>query len=494
MKDGNCIAIGWPALGDLSGYEHNQEGRDAIRALMTQKYYPDSPSTAGRKAMEVFRFAVVIPDGSLVLTSDGAKVLGIGKVSGPYRYEPKMDFPHRRLVEWLSLEEWSQPKPEGLQTTVFEIRDALNIVEAEKKLLYRETVDVVIKPDVSKLGGLPARIHSVLVRKGQVIVYGPPGTGKTYWAEISACELAARSHFGLPYAQLNDEQKEALLGGAVRMCTFHPAYGYEDFLEGYRAETSGEQMVFVLRDGIFKKLCQDAWNEPGKKFYLIIDEINRGDIPRIFGELLTILEKNKRGKKVLLPLSGRFFQVPDNVYIIGTMNTADRSIALLDTALRRRFGFIELMPDSSVLDNRVIEGIPLGPWLDALNQRICEHVGRDARNLQVGHSFFLEGGRVISDFAKLARVIQEDIVPLLEEYCYEDYDSLEKILGRKLIDMQNQKVRHELFDPSRQDELIVALVAPSHEISTSSQAVTSEEQISDDGEEENGGKNATDQE
>ena len=188
-------------------------------------------------------------------------------------------------------------------------------------------------------------------------------------------------------------------------------------------------MQFILRDGIFKKLCNDAQARPDHKFYLIIDEINRGDIPRIFGELLTVLEKDKRGKAILLPLTGRPFRVPGNVFIIGTMNTADRSIALLDTALRRRFGFIELMPDISILGDAMVDEIPLGPWLKALNERICEYVGRDARNLQIGHAYLLEKGRPVGDFAMFARILREDILPLLEEYCYEDYGTLEKITG-----------------------------------------------------------------
>src|SRR5215218_6915086 len=113
------------------------------------------------------------------------------------------------------------------------------------------------------------------------------------------------------------------------------------------------------------------------EFLLIIDEINRGDVPRIFGELLTVLEKDKRGRPVTLPLTGATLRVPENVYVIGTMNTADRSIALLDTALRRRFGFIELMPDSSVLGDTVVGDIPLGSWLNALNASIIANVGRD---------------------------------------------------------------------------------------------------------------------
>ena len=120
-------------------------------------------------------------------------------------------------------------------------------------------------------------------------------------------------------------------------------------------------MTFALRDGIFKQLCRDAEAQPERQFYLIIDEINRGDIPRIFGELLTVIEKDKRGKPVILPLSRSAFRVPPNVLLIGTMNTADRSIALLDTALRRRFGFVELMPDVALLRRGPGRRHPAGP-------------------------------------------------------------------------------------------------------------------------------------
>jgi 5-methylcytosine-specific restriction protein B len=253
---------------------------------------------------------------------------------------------------------------------------------------------------------LPGRIQDVLERKGQVILYGPPGTGKTYWAEWAARELAARSNFASTYSDRSESQKQEVLGlgskpnGFVRICCFHPSYGYEDFLEGYRPELIDGRMTFSLREGIFKKLCRDAQSRPDRKYYLIVDEINRGDIPRIFGEILTVLERDKRGKSILLP-SGTTLCIPENVYVIGTMNTADRSIALLDTALRRRFGFIELMPDTSVLGDAVVEGVPLGPWLDALNRRVCEHIGRDARNLQIGHSYLLDAGRPISELSKL---------------------------------------------------------------------------------------------
>jgi len=316
------------------------------------------------------------------------------------------------------------------------------------------------------------RIQSIIERKGQVILYGPPGTGKTYWAEKAALELAAQSNFQRGFDQLSDDQKSLITGdgesfGAVRTCCFHPAYGYEDFIEGYRPEQADSQMIFSLRDGVFKRLCKDALDEPETSFYLIIDEINRGDIPRIFGELMTIIEKDKRGKSITLPTSREQFKVPSNVSIIGTMNTADRSIALLDAALRRRFGFIELMPDQSVLGDATVSGINLGRWLEALNLRICEHVGKDARNLQIGHSYLLkDDGTPIADFSEFARALHEEIIPLLEEYCYEDYNTLEKILGTGIVDANDQKIRHELFKFPDHEGLVNVIDLTSMDISS----------------------------
>ena len=175
--------------------------------------------------------------------------------------------------------------------------------------------------------------------------------------------------------------------------------------------------------------------------------------------------------EVVLPVSGERFSVPPNVFVIGTMNTADRSIALIDTALRRRFGFIELMPDAAVLSGISAGGcIPLAAWLTTLNERIRGHSGRDARNLQVGHAYLLEDGRPISSLTKFARVLAEDIIPLLEEYCYEDFTALKNILGEGLVDVERQRIRHELFEPAYQEKLIQAVSAISPEMSTSLEA------------------------
>ena len=487
MRDNNCVAIGWSEAEDLSNVTNDTKGKEDIKNRLLINASTLHPIAIGKAAQELFNFRWRLASGDLVLASNGADVLGIGRVAGNYSFDQSHDFPHCLPVEWLSLESWKLLDTEGLRTTVHRMGKDANMLEAEKRIYRRGPISVTPpkNPDTNislsprtlpPLSDIPAQIQAILERKGQVILYGPPGTGKTYWAEKTTYELASRANYDRAFDDLTNGQRVEITGtqGFVRLCSFHPAYGYEDFLEGFRPEAVNEQMHFVPRDGIFKKLCQDAQMKPDKKFYLIIDEINRGDIPRIFGELLTVLEKNKREKVILLPLTGESFSVPENVYVIGTMNTADRSIALLDTALRRRFGFLELMPDISVLGDAVVDGVPLGPWLEALNRRIFEFVGRDARNLQLGHSYLLEGSNPIPDFATFARVVQEDIFPLLEEYCYEDFTKLKSILGQELVDEKKQQFRQELFEPAYKDELITALLAIAPEITTSRQAIASE--------------------
>jgi 5-methylcytosine-specific restriction enzyme B len=317
----------------------------------------------------------------VVVAFNGDRVFGIGSVKSDYRYD-QVNFtaaPHQRLVQWLSADEWQLPKSEGSSSQVAPLNSYANQVEVERHLLEPtlprlEPISPTPTPlPPPLLEGVPGQIQQILERKGQIILYGPPGTGKTFWATRTARELAARHHFRATFADLSDEQKTMVTVQHVRTCTFHPAYGYEDFIEGYRPEQRNEQLSFSLRAGIFKQLCAEARAEPRHRFYLVIDEINRGDIPRIFGELITLLEKDKRGTSTTLPLSQESFDVPPNGYVIGTMNTADRSIALLDTALRRRFGFVELMPDPQALGVAAVNGLSLGAWLIALNQdtRTC---------------------------------------------------------------------------------------------------------------------------
>jgi 5-methylcytosine-specific restriction protein B len=482
LKNG-YVSIGWPDLGDLNSIDSSdEEAKRQIKELL-KKYYSD-PRTIGRIANQILSFAKYIKPDDIVVSAEGQTILGIGRVTGKYEYRKELKFPHLLNVEWLKVVKTKLPNAwEGLQTAVYQYKDFDNILAIEKLLSTTETT--IIKEDeavaLNPLTGIVGQIEGVLQRKKQVILYGPPGTGKTYWAERACLELAAKKAFGKHYEKLNDSERLIIKGdghanGLVRMCCFHPSYSYEDFIEGIKPSVVNNQTVFELRPGIFKNLCEDALKNPAYNYYLIIDEINRGDISRIFGELITIIEAGKRGKQMLLPLSGQVFSVPENVYIVATMNTADRSIALLDVALRRRFGFIELMPDYSLLEIS-IEGLPLGLWLKELNKRICENVGRDARNLQIGHSYFMENGRVIKEFDKLCKVIHEDVIPLLEEYCYGDYTSIAKIIGEGLVDTSNQVIRHDLFNIARKSELISALLATCPDITTSSKVQTDEQEM-----------------
>lgn len=245
----------------------------------------------------------------------------------------------------------------------------------------------------------------------------------------------------------------------LRLCTFHPSYGYEEFIEGFRPSLSTDgHPYYRVEDGVFKQLCSDARQQPDKTFVLIIDEINRGNIPRIFGELITLIEKDKRWRpgcpreySVVLPASQESFAVPENVYLIGTMNTADKSIALLDTALRRRFAFRELLPDSKVLSGVEISGIRLDALLELLNRRIIECVDR---NLQIGHAYFMDAGEPITTAGQLAAILRDRVFPLLQDYCYDDYNVLRQILGDQIVDLKAKRFRPEAVAPGNDEGLL----------------------------------------
>jgi len=482
MRENGYVSVGWQALGNLRRFDDlsDSEARSQLRELVAEAY-PSTQSAVTRSARQLFNFYRRLKPGDIVVAAQGKKFLGIGRVIGEYEYSKDYGFPHFKRVRWLVDGGENLPEPnEGLQTTIHKYRSIENLLEIERRLRASEAVSYVD----DELAPHIARIQSILERKRQVILYGPPGTGKTYWAEQAALELASRKAFNKPYSLLEEEERAVILGdgknsGLVRLCCFHPSYGYEDFVEGIRAGVAGGQTVFSIRDGIFKSICADARDKSDRVHFLIIDEINRGDISRIFGELITLIEVDKRGKELILPISGERFSVPDNLYIIGTMNTADRSIALLDAALRRRFGFYELMPDYSLLEGITIQDLPLGVWLRELNKRIVLYVGRDARNLQIGHSYFMHKGAPIKNADMLRKVVFEDVIPLLEEYCYGDYDTIGKIIGRRFVDSERQRINTELFEPENTAEFINALIEADPTIVTSS-VVRGEDELDED--------------
>ena len=222
--------------------------------------------------------------------------------------------------------------------------------------------------------------------------------------------------------------------------TFHPSYTYEDFIEGFRPVAgAGGQLELALTDGVFKDLCTAAAAAPKERFVLLIDEINRGNIPKVFGELITLIEKDKRGLAVRLPQSGHQLSVPPNLVIIGTMNTADRSIHLLDAALRRRFAFIECLPDTQLLTGASAGALALDLFLDNLNEEIRRRLGREQ---QVGHALFYLEGVIVATAEGFASAFRYELLPLLQEYFYEKLSAaLADLLGDTVIDRDAARPR-----------------------------------------------------
>lgn len=257
-----------------------------------------------------------------------------------------------------------------------------------------------------------------------LILYGPPGTGKTYTLRTKYLTAFQNRH---------------------AFVTFHQSYSYEDFVEGIKPIVVGDSIQYSVVDGIFKQMVNHAMADPGHRYALFIDEINRANISKVFGELITLLEDDKRliyqngqwtgGVKVKLPYThsqnpaSSHFGVPNNLHLIGTMNTADRSIASLDIALRRRFEFIEMMPDPDLIRQKskaIIEKdgiqIDLVKLLRTLNERIEFLYDRER---QIGHSYFMN----ISNYEQLESVFLKRIIPLLQEYFYNDMEKVQIVLG-----------------------------------------------------------------
>ncbi|NLI93028.1 MAG: EVE domain-containing protein [Peptococcaceae bacterium] len=232
----------------------------------------------------------------------------------------------------------------------------------------------------------------------------------------------------------------------LEICTFHPSYNYEDFIEGYKPMPGPNgQVTFKLESGFFARICAKAQEQEDKgvPYFVIIDEINRGNVPKIFGEIITLLEKDKRGMEVILPQSKQPFSIPPNLYLIGTMNTSDRSIKMMDAALKRRFVFIECMPQTVLIDKNIDRiGLSPGAILRQLNAKLTTMVGRDK---QIGHAYFMRNGAQITTADELKEIYELEIIPLVQEYCFDDYQQLAEIIGQNFVDVQNMTIQWEIF-------------------------------------------------
>lgn len=273
------------------------------------------------------------------------------------------------------------------------------------------------------------------------ILYGPPGTGKTYNTVNYAVAIVDGEDLQIvqqkEYSENLGRYNELKNEGFIEFITFHQSYGYEEFIEGIKpkVDSVSDDIQYTIEEGIFKKICSSARNNPDARYVLIIDEINRGNISKIFGELITLIEDTKRegmeeNVSTILPYSQTLFSVPANLYILGTMNTADRSISLMDTALRRRFQFVEMLPDADVLRSinaDRVEDLDVALMLEKMNERISylydsEHT--------IGHAFFTKLSKPeLRNIETLKSIFEKSIIPLLQEYFYEDYHKIQLVFG-----------------------------------------------------------------
>lgn len=400
--------------------------RGELKAVVAEDYASVSYNSRAAKVDELHAFLSRMREGDLVATVSQGR-LYLGTITGGAAYAPSDDGRSnlRRLVDWSvgdGVDYGDLPSSISSRLQVqYEVVDLTAQLEALDRLLGSpaevaavvESEEVVLaEPDDALAARLNVDVEwlrecvDLLRDRPQLIFYGPPGTGKTYLA----LELA---HY--------------LAGDNVRLVQFHPSYSYEDFFEGYRPTPEG---AFALKPGPMRKVVDQARDNPSTPYFLIIDEINRGNLAKIFGELYFLLEYRERNVDLLYQDAGdeAGFSLPANVFIIGTMNTADRSIALVDAAMRRRFAFLPLHPDEvptkDVLRRWLsAEGLSAdsADVLDALNARIQDV------DFKIGPSYFMRPA--VHEPGGIERVWRTAILPLLEEHHYGDGTDVTKRYG-----------------------------------------------------------------
>jgi len=339
-----------------------------------------------------------------------------------------------------------------------DIKTSYTLIESVKEVVK----DFIKNSDYDVMGLIDGKQVSSppFIGPLNIILYGPPGTGKTYNTINRALEIIGKDLNGSKERKpIKDLFDDKLKDGQIVFTTFHQSMTYEDFIEGIKPlpPEENEPVKYDVVDGIFKKLCDKASKDTGKKNYvLIIDEINRGNVSQIFGELITLIEEDKRSGKeeflsVTLPYSNSKdkgpFSVPSNLYIIGTMNTADRSVEALDAALRRRFSFEEMPPKPVIIaeegqlkDSKgILDGVSLPELLSTINSRIEKLLDKDH---QIGHSYFMS----VENEQDLYNAFTNKIIPLLQEYFFGDYGKIGLVLGKEFVKKKSDNITFAAFD------------------------------------------------
>lgn len=412
FKNG-IMGIGWDEVTNLKDFASKEE----IKEFMKKVY--DASYSYKNNAHCLWQFANEIKVGDVVFVKKGMhKIIGRGVVTSDYIYDSSRDtYKHIRKVDWQNNGEWEHPG-QAVMKTLTNISAYPDYVQKLLDLFAEDTPEEVSEqkeikyPPYSKDDFLNEvymdedtynTLTELLEAKYNVILQGAPGVGKTFAAKRLAYSIMG--------------QKDT---SRVAMVQFHQSYSYEDFIQGYRPSKEG----FELENGAFYKFCKEAEEDNERPYFFIIDEINRGNLSKILGELMMLIEKDKRGEKIKLLYSNEWFTVPQNVRIIGMMNTADRSLALMDYALRRRFAFFDFAPafSSEGFKNYLAEkNSPklesLITVVESLNNTISsdESLGDGFR---IGHSYFCTDDEITDEWLK--SVVEYEVIPLIKEYWFDE--------------------------------------------------------------------------
>lgn len=353
-----------------------------------------------------------LPKGGILLPSN-IQIIGLGTITGE-----NMSFDYTFSKAKVLVENCS----ENQNNADFETKDEKRVNPSANNQPEMGCLDIIRNARTTKINPL------------NFIVYGAPGTGKTYaMAEYALAILDDKSidEIRKSYTertQLMTRYNSCIKNGQIVFTTFHQSYGYEEFIQGLRPDTESDQLVFKKTEGVFKQIADKALRDTsGKNYVIIIDEINRANISKVFGELITLIEEDKRWGEVnqicVTLQSGDVFAVPNNLYIIGTMNSADKSISLIDAALRRRFEFIEQYPDEGLVEDKTLKSV-----LNKLNGKLAHDL--ESSDLLIGHSYFMNKSK-----DDLCDILNHSVIPLLYEYYYDDKRKVNATLSDALKDL-----------------------------------------------------------